>query len=454
MTLLPLTPNWRQSVTVEFAFRTDVMTSRSGREQRRALRGTPRKSVSYSTTVSAAELRKFQRFMATQQNQPLELADPTRSAPVTVTGTSATVYPVPEWLIAGAKVVLGDQVLTVIYISDIGETTFNIDPIAGPTRIRPALSGQLGQSVSATMPTNGVAIISVAFDVTPGSEHPNTGLPGIHVFAGREVFTRRCNWASAQDLTYDWSIDTLDFGFGKTAISRPIDFGTVTRKATFVQQGPADMLDLEQFFQRQKGQQGEFYMPTGQNDLPLLEPALAGSQSIKTAGTEVFEAYTGDTVYQAIAIFFHDDRIVFRHVDSLSTSGSDTVLLLDRPFATDITLESVSKISWLTCSRFASDQFTQEWLSDGVAQSQLAVTTLEDLPVEGALPYYDGAAEWLLETWGPAALTILDEFDYLVNIAYPAVWFIPEARVAWRTAQAGINGLDYLVNVAYPGVFD
>src|SRR6218665_3234173 len=74
--LFPFNPNWRESCKVSYEFKTDIATSRSNREQRRALRTTPRKKISFKVTL--AHVAPLDRFMARYQNQEVALADMSR----------------------------------------------------------------------------------------------------------------------------------------------------------------------------------------------------------------------------------------------------------------------------------------------------------------------------------------------------------------------------------------
>lgn len=452
--LWPFAPNWRESVTVEQEYRTDVLTSRSGREQRRALRDTPRKTVEYRLTADRSRLHKFQRAMAKWQNRPVVMGDPTRfvSTPV-FDGASVTLCDVPPWITAGANLVIDDREMVTVDTVDAGTVTFLAPPQQPGLTLRPALQGLLSESIGGKYATDTVAEFSISFNVTPGSEAATVAGPGYDLLNGREVFGRRFNWASGLDVTHAWPTETVDFGWGRTSTFRPIGFGTETRKAVFVQQGADDMAALEDFFQRQMGQRGEFYMPSGTDDIPLLETVAEGTSNLVTGGTEVFDAYDGDTVHAAVQILLRDGRRLFRRVTGMFVEDGNTVLQCDRDFLTDISPAEVVRISWLTCSRFASDQFQQEWLTSEVAQTSLAVKSLEDLPTENPIPDLDGGAQWFLEVWGDQWLGLLDRLDEVVNVEYAAVWHIPEGWVTWNSTQAALCGLDYIVNVRYPQIW-
>lgn len=451
--LWPFEPNWRESVTVQQEFRTDVITSRSGREQRRALRSTPRKSLDYKLTGNHDKLRAFNRVMAKWQDSPVVMADPTRFIRVLFDGATVTLCDVPRWITAGANVVLDNrEMLTVDSVSELGVVTFTAPPQQAGTTLRPALQGALAPSLGGTYATDSVAEFSISFDVTPASESYAPAGPGYDLLNGREVFVRKFNWANGLNVTHSWPTEIVDTGYGRIATFHPIDFGTITRQATFLQQGADDMVALEDFFVRQRGQQGEFYMPSGSDDITLLEPIAEGTSNIVTAGTETFDAYDSDTVHKAVTLFMRDGRRIHRSVVGMFTENGNTVLQCSEDFLTDISPAEVLRISWLTCNRLASDQFQQEWLTDSVAQTKLSIKTLEDLPTENPITALDGGAQWFLEVWGDRWLGLLDDLDRVVNIEYPAIWHVPESWVTWESTQEALCGLDYIVNVRYPTI--
>lgn len=460
----PFSPNWRSPVEVTQEFRTDITTSRRGQEQRRSLRSTPRKTVKYSLMVARDDLRAFGRTVAREQNASVALPDPVRKTYITDLWSAhpkrADVpLPLPPWLAAGQTVIVdsGDQrsEMVVDTVSPLGEVYFteNVSEWFLHATIRLGLVGLLDGALRSVMPTSAVTEVSVTFSVDPGTEVVVGNDEVYDILAGREVFTRRFNWANGLDLTHQWDTEQVDFGHGRRQTYRPIDFSTTLRKATFVQQGPQDVYALESFFWRNRGQRGEFYVPSGLNDLPLAAVTLEGSANLTVIGTETYDTFHNNSVYRAISIHMDDGRRIYRRVVGMFVSGSDTVLQCDRSFLTDIDPERVIRVSWLLVYRLASDQFTQQWLTDGVAQTSLAMQSMEDLPAEDAIPDLDGAGQWLLEGLGEAWFTVFDEFHYAVNIAYPAVHYWELGWCNWHSTDESRRTLNWVVNRRYPAIF-
>ncbi len=388
--MVTITPNWRQPVQVTVAFRTDIVTSRSGREQRRALRSTPRRTVAYTTTVGGDDRRRLVNLLAAQQPDLLTLADPTRPGVL--------------------------------------------------------LTGRLTASVTASHPVSRAAEADISFAVEPGSEQSNAGEAQLYVHAGREVFARRPNWANAVDAAFEWPVDQVDFAQGRIATFRPITQGWVTQQATFLGMTPETVAEIEQFFQRMKGRRGEFYMPTWTDDITLAAVAPVDSRALLAAGGTAIESRE-----QAIAVRMHDGRWLFRSVTAKTHSGADTLISISQPWLFDLRPEDVAMICWMPLFRFASDEVTFEWPVDRAAQMQLSMRSLPVTPPERPTTVYDEAARWLLEWWGEDGISAVDRLDYAVNTAYPAVFFWPEAWV--QVSAPALDRLNYAINVRYPEIY-
>lgn len=443
--LWPFAPNWRQPVDVNLEFLTDLITSRSGREQRRSLRRTPRRQIQYMITLDSTESQLLRRSLATWQSRAWVMGDPVRRVRATDGApdgaTQFAVDDLPAWLAVGEPILIGDTVLT---IDEVDPDT-NLVTITAPltqtlapgTVIRPALSGHLSASLSATHPSSGTTQTQITLDVTPGSEPADEGGPGYGLLDGREVFLPKPNWGETVSDQFNWPSEKVDFGFGKIESFNPVTFGTIVRNATFVSQTPMQAIDLEQFFNRSRGRRGEYLMPTWMNDLPPKTALIQGTDFIRIEGADAALAYADDSIYQAVAVVLTGNRRIYRKVDTISTvsdlEGTDTVIHFSGNWLADVDLNEVLMVSWLNVVRFASDQLTIEWLTSDVAQAAIAMQTLEYLAAENPITDLEGAAQWVLEVWGPDdGIRALESLDFVVNIGYASIYYIPEAWAFWH----------------------
>ena len=430
--LWPFAPNWRGPVDVNLQYRSDVFRARSGREQRRALRQTGRRTIDYTVTLGQAETRQFHGLMTKWQSLPWLMADPVRrvllAADASLGDTDVQIESVPSWLVAGVTLILDDEIVTVA--SSIDGSTVTLDTplgrdIAAGSPVRLGVSGLLSPSIRARHPSNGTTEFSLSFAVTPGSEAEDAGSPGVYVHAGREVLLARPNWADAFESEFNWANEQVDFGFGRTALFNPVAFGSMVRRASYVQQTAGAMVEMEQFFARQRGQAGEFLMPTWMNDLPPVAELVEGTNFLRVLGTDVAENYSDDATYRAVAVMLEDGRRIFRDITEITTvsdlQGTDSVVYVDGPWLTDIHLDEIVMVSWLPVTRFSSDQVALEWLTSDVGQVALAIQTLEYRPSEAMVTEYDGAAQYIMEAWGADSESVFDMLDQIVNIRYPEI---------------------------------
>lgn len=384
-------PNWRETYQVNREFRTDITKSRSDREQRRALRSTPRKTISFTATVAADTMTDLHRFMVGWQHQTILMPDLFMS--VTTSGllpnaTALAVSSVPTWLKAGAQVVLiaGNQAESREVLSVAGSTvTFTSSSTASfvaGARLHRGMIGTLATEIQASRPTNGVAEVKVEFNVEPASEPADLGTVG-PTFNGRELWLKRPNWADAPSVTFSHPSEVVDYGRGRISRVTPAPFSTQVRQMTFVGRNAVETLSIEQFFDRMKGQQGEFYMPTWDYDIKPKVPALVGENAIRVRGRSVFDTYASDTVYRAIAIFYRDGSYQLRKVAAIEAitddGGQDSSVRCTTAFSRAVDPADIVMVCWMPVWRFATDSLTTERLTSEVGRFKISVTTLEDL---------------------------------------------------------------------------
>lgn len=387
-----LRPNWRDSYSVTHAFKTDIIPSESGREQRRALRATPRKTVEFQVTADVNRFRALVRTLSTQQGAQILVPEVTRKASVTVVcGIGEQVFLIadrPTWLVDGISVLLVDgdaaELRTVIeatptaVVFDEINTTF----WSARTKVCWVLTARLLDNVQLSEPVAGVMDGQVVFMVEPGSEPvAETPAPDL-IWNGREVFLERPNWGPGIDRTFARDVQQVDYGRGVVATYLPVDFGVGTRGASYIGQSAGQVQRLLDFFLRMQGCLGEFYAPTDEPDILLSTSAGGGATTLTIAGEDFAAAYGADRVHKAISVLMRDGQRFLRSVDTLVASSGSSLLHLTSGIPYAISAATVSAVCWAPVCRLASDEVTFEWLTDEVAQTRLIFQTLEALDPE------------------------------------------------------------------------
>lgn len=384
MEMWPLRPNWRDPIRITHSFRTEVISSRKGREQRRALRQTARKTVEFSVTTSGDRFRTLVRAMHRKQGPILAWADQTRavrsSAPSA--GSSIPVQTRPEWAVPGQMVMMqvGDaQEIKTVQSANSAAITFT-EPLANTwpsrTRVCPAVIGRLPPEAAGQQYLPGVIDIPISIFSDPGYDRERF-TEAAEVWNGREVMLERGNWRDPREFTFTHGYETVDYGFGRVAAFQPNAFPGTLRSVDYVFKSKAEADRLLAFFERMKGQRGEFYAPTDQPDIILAATAQAFSQSFLGTGWEL-QVYNGDQVFAAISVKMTDGRRFYRKVISALPDGPHTRIRIEGTLPYALDPSTVEVISWLPVLRNASDDATFEWLTDEAGQVRFTYRSLPD----------------------------------------------------------------------------
>lgn len=394
----PAWPPSGQTYQITYEYKTEVIISHSGKEQRIALRQSPRKSLAYQAQLSGEAFRTYKDVMANWQHRPFVLPELTRfvetSAQQDVGSAEALLSLVPDWVVPGAAllaVYAGFREVRVVDSVEGSTVTFRSNAAMNwpsGTRLHPALSGYMDSKISAPRLTNAVAQASIKFDVDPLSEPLVLPPAAGTTFNGRELFLRKPNWAQSVDVMTGHEVEILDFDRGPVGRFYPVAYGYETRRASFLQRQRAEVEDLVDFFKRLRGRQGEFYMPTWEYDFvpKVASPAL--STSLRVAGTDFATSYGSSTVHKAVFVLLNTGEMILRRVVSVTkvtdALGWDSLITVDSAWDHIVSQESVVMCGWMPVWRMVSDNLVVEWLTDSVAQVSLNMMTLEDLTPETA----------------------------------------------------------------------
>lgn len=398
-TVWPFPVSWPpagQSLQETYAFKTEVLTSRSGQEKRLARRAQPRRELRQSALLDGARLRRYKDLLWAWQYRDMVWPDIFRSVALPAempAGTDTLVMDDPPyWMLPGAAVVIGSgEQREALAIGGVaGDATYFT---AGVTRdwpagtlVYPGLIGNLAAQIDADRETNIHASADLRFRVRPLSEVPRPPGEPETVFDGREVFTLRPNWAESVSSTLAHEVDVLDYDTGPISRYAAVAFGREITGATYLGGTRAEADALLDLFLRLRGQQGEFWVPTWEPDFLLRSGGTTGEATLRVQGDSVVDAYAGSTVHRAVYVRLRNGTLLFARVLTITlvddATGKDSLLTLTSAWGQSFATEDVVTAGWLLLRRLASDSLTLEWLTDSVANVQLSLMTLEALPEE------------------------------------------------------------------------
>jgi len=396
---LPFQPNWSAGYKINYDYATEIITSRSGREQRIAQRITPRKSIEFKIMATGGEATRFRQILQSWQHRPFVLPEVTRridtTAPVLAGATSIVIPAAVEWIRPKQPVLVGvnQDINEVVSVTPTGVgTTQTVVLKTAVTFAYPdglsiwyAVSGYFQAAQNVQMHTSATLEASIKFGVTVASEDYLSPGEAPTMFNGREVFTKTPNWSSPIDSVFNRNVEELDYARGITTRFNPQVFGTETKQLTFLARTSEEADEARRFYDRQRGRQGEFYMSTGLPDIVLQSATVQASYGLRIAGREFFDTYTDSTVFKAVCIRLVTGETIYNKVLSVDLvvgdTGFDSLITCEEMFFVNIEPENVIMISWMPVCRLGSDSMTIEYLTRTVAQFQLSIQTLEDWPV-------------------------------------------------------------------------
>lgn len=404
--VFPFSPNWKEAVRETHEFRTEMITSRSGREQRRALRLNPRRSFEYTTLLANGAQERFSHMMATRQEQAFLAPHPTDfvllSSSLSAAATTTTVDQYAGWISPGVTLIISgpNGEAEALDVTAYAHPTIQFDKAPSRrwdlgSRLHAAVWTRLTDSIRSMLYTNNVGVATVRHDLEPGLNAEILAGTAPTSWNGRELFTMKPDWAERPQLDFETTRELLDYGFGRKHWVIPRDFNTRTLRLTFVGRTKTECAQIVQFFHRMKGQQGEFYMASPNQELTAIASITAGGTTLKIAGTDYLKpydtklgSYPVDPVNCNVAVRLKNGTVLYRKIASLQGTDAPSSAELYRNTIINITggawgvsaaPADILSISWLPVWRCASDTLTIEWITSSVAQFVIPMRTLEDL---------------------------------------------------------------------------
>lgn len=391
----PLRINWGGGVENDYEFKTDIFRARKGREQRRALILEARKAWRYSGLISLDVFRDVFKYIARRYDQISYFPDPFISVKTDVVlsaGTDVLSVPttLPWWIVGGAYVILthGDtsELVEVLDVSSplfrIHGSLINTFPVG--TRICRADPIRVQDATSFKNETRGVATVTVSLLADPTLYATHEISEATDFFDGREIFLKKPNWREGIEakLISDGR-ETVDVGRGPISVFSPIGYVDREYRGAFVGREIDETFEIIDFFCRQRGRQGEFFMPTGTADLKAILPLASGAATLTTEGVNDYATHndtegTGsEEILKAVYVGLEGGTYIAKKISSVALSGGNSVLTMDSNWGADVPLSQIRYISYLPLCRFAGDTLTIQWPTRGVSQFNLTFRTLE-----------------------------------------------------------------------------
>lgn len=376
--LLPVTYSDRVRETI--MFKTNVLNSYDGTEQRVKIRQNPRHRLAVS-----AYLNRDDRFRVENL----------------IYGWRGRIWAIPMWPEAriGSNITQGD--LTINVDTTYGDfrvdrlavvyehsRKFDVFQIASKTDTSLTLDRGVNDNYSnpVIMPVRSArmikdpirttsghdAILETILEVTDNLAYP-AAASAIQYNGEDTFFTEPLQTSDdgAPDR-YEQRIDVIDNTTGLVELSTPWNYTRVNREFELILEGAQDIWEMREWLYRRAGKLRPFYMPTYENNMRLISQGTIAD----TFEVEEDAFSTQATARNNIAIKLTDGSYLFRTItDSEINVSGNTDITIDTPL--NIQADEIDEINFFGLKRLTSDEVELTWMPNNVASVVIPITELE-----------------------------------------------------------------------------
>ena len=327
-TVWNVNPDWSAGFVEEVSYRTEIIRSRDGTEQRIAQRVKPRHAYEWRSVLFGEDLRTAERRLSREAAGRFIFPNPRR-----------------ETLI------------------DRGRTD--------EQNVIGRFEG--GISVSGTTDRVGVMRLRVAADPTyyvPSKDYGATP----QTFNGAELFTLNPNWASPPNISFQQAADIFDYQRGVTDFYLPENTTARLIEMEYLLRDEATENAVRGLFARSRGSQRSFYVPDPMTT--LFAAGGIGGTALTISGLEPSVMYLDDPTYRNVQIETTAGTYN-RRISGVSRSGQNSLFTLSSSLPT-IAAENVLSVRWLLRCRFETDTLQISWITDTTGRCNMTLRSLED----------------------------------------------------------------------------
>lgn len=382
---------WSGGYEEERAFRTDIITSRDGTEQRIGARINPRVEYNFTsllrgrtlqTAIARASKDQGKAYFVPHPQSPAILGTELPSVGLVFSLTDDA----PAWLVPGVYTVLEDPVGetalgVVISVDgpDIGLAAATGRTFPEGSKMRLAVEGRFDGATEFSLRTNKTATVATKFSGDPvETPHPVFGEAPVSL-EGVEFFDMRPNWRGEAELTLEQQFDLIDFNRGAVDAFFPISTTARTQQHTYSVSTSEGFDRIFGLFYRAAGRRRRFFMPLWVDEIEPFGITYSGQETLTVLGDDFSAAYAQNGSYKRILIRRYGElEDLILTVDSIGLDPTgNSVITFTEPVDTDIIPQEIVNMNWIMPVRLASDRLTIDWLTDGVAEVTLTTMVLE-----------------------------------------------------------------------------
>lgn len=355
-------PNWRGGITERLEWKTDVMQSDTGVEQRRSVRVSPRRSLEFTVNPTRGQRTyldlALHRLGAVEWLLPLWHDQGTLT--VAALAGQKTVAFDNRWRehITGGKALLyvSRQQWAVIDINaqdDAGLYAVANLAAAWPkgTKVYPLRRALLDERTSISNLTSRVGQSQVLFTINEANDFPEV-MPDDAVFGGMPVMTIEPNRTAEIKLDHLRQTDEQDGEIGLRYRTDDAGRAFGVQSYNWQVRGRQAQARFRSLLYWLRGRQRSIYLPSFNDDLLLTKPAAAGARSVTIEQAGIGYVGQGSPI-PGRARFWTGTEMVLHSAMGVAGSAAEEVLTIGTPLVGSYA--PGASWSFMEAARLASD---------------------------------------------------------------------------------------------------
>lgn len=367
-------PDWSASVTETLSWKTDVLTSPTGAEQRIARRITPRRTFEFTVELEGSERRAFENLLwqagASEWDLPVfpdvtTLTQPVsagaRFIPVDTTGRDFVVG--NNILIAGWDGEVETAEITAVIKSGVSVSALSMDWLPG-VAVYPLRPAVLTDPPSRQRQTGDLTRWQTRFRIS--ASNPAQADTSLTRWRGYPVLTVEPDRTDDLSGEFERFIAELDNNTGIPYLSDTAGRAFSVQGFAWLEAGRTAQTELRALFYYLRGRQRPVWVPGDAVD--FVPVSVSGSElQTRTAG---YSAYGVPNGRRDLCIRLTDGTQAYRRIITATEQGYGELLTLNDVLPS---VEQITDISFMTLCRLNSDDITWEHITDADGLASVSV---------------------------------------------------------------------------------
>lgn len=368
-------PNWGNDIMEKLEWKTDVLISETGAEQRVSRRLTPRRYLTATFLLHKAARQQAEMYLAGKGSEvwliPLWHAV-TKLTASALAGASTIAldtrwreYAVGELVILRGSSLNSWEVGTIQSLTDTDITfTAPLENAWTPeTYVYPAKLARIQFNLEADKKTDNTSELRVSFKLDQANRYASQ--VSFPTFSGAQVLEQRPNDREDLSFGYERIISTMDNDLGVPTLLDMAGKAFVTTGYRWTIVGRQDAHSFRQLLMNLRGRAKSLWIPTFMDDFTLTANVTAGdvALSVKNVGYTASGARLPGR--EDIRIQLADGTVYYRHISASTVIDANTeTLSLSASLPASFTIGDVKAISFMQLSRLTEDTLEIRYATD------------------------------------------------------------------------------------------